>query len=62
MFGLKISTVTGASGADILDAQFSFPVTSIDTSRRLNLFRQRFQVFYTSYLLDYLCVCKLLLL
>lgn len=45
MFGLSISTVIGAHSADILDALFSFPVTSIDTKGRLHSFRQRFQVF-----------------
>lgn len=45
MFGLKISTVTGASCAAVLDALFSFLVTSMDTRGKLHLFRQRFQVF-----------------
>lgn len=46
MFGLKISTVTGVSCAGILDALFSFPVTSTDTGGKLHLIGHRFQVFF----------------
>lgn len=46
MFGLSISTVIGAHSAVILDALFSFLVTSIDTKGQLHSFTQRFQVFY----------------
>lgn len=52
MFGLSISTVIGAPSAGILDALFSFLVTSIETKGKLHSFRQRFQVFYGSCVLD----------
>lgn len=59
MFSLSISTVIGAHSADILDALFSFLVTSIDTKGKLHWFRQGSQVFYVWQLLDNLFACKL---
>lgn len=57
MFGLSISTVMGAHSADVLDALFSFLITSIDIKGKLQSFRRRYQVFYANvYLITYVLV------